>query len=373
MGFGEENYFLVIDCMKIKKAILTGGGRATRLRPVTSTMNKHLIPLANKPMIFHAIEKAVNAGVEEIFINTNPGETELQKYIGDGGHWGIKITFFEQEGGPQGVAHVVKQAEKFIGNDPFLFYLSDNVILGSLNSFVDEFTSGGYDCMLALSQVDDARSFGVPVFDEKDKLIDVLEKPANPPNNFAVAGIYLYGPGVFFKAYSHIQKSDRGEYEISSIHSDLLKNKLRVGYKEITGWWKDTGKPEDLITASQLLLEEIPAENFKVEGKVEDGAILSGKVCIGVGTTINKNVKIYGPVLIGENCTLEDCVISPNTTIGAGSTIKNAEIGDSIILNKCNISADIKLFGSIVGSGVNVVKGIDKQKMILGENTLVEL
>jgi len=359
--------------MKIKKAILTGGGRATRLRPITSTINKHLIPLANKPMIFHAIEKAISAGVEEIFINTNPGETELQQHIGDGAHWGVKITFFEQEGGPQGVAHVVKQAEKFIGNDPFLFYLSDNVILGSLEGFVDEFNKGGYDCMLALSQVPDARSFGVPVYNEQEKLIDVVEKPSNPPNNFAVTGIYLYGPKVFFKAFKNITKSARGEYEITSIHSYLLKNNFKVGTKEITGWWKDTGRPEDLIAASSLLLEEIPAENFKIDGKVEDGASVSGKVRIGSGTTVNKNVKITGPALIGENCTLEDCVISPNTTIGAGSIIKNAEIGDSIILNKCNINANVKLFGSIIGSGVSVVKGIDKQKMILGENTLVEL
>ncbi|MBP6859490.1 MAG: glucose-1-phosphate thymidylyltransferase [Candidatus Magasanikbacteria bacterium] len=360
--------------MKIKKAILTGGGRATRLRPVTSTMNKHLIPLANKPMIFHAIEKVVAAGVTDIFINTNPGDTELQKYIGDGGHWGVNITFFEQEGGPQGIAHVVKQAEKFIGNDPFLFYLSDNVILGSLDTFIDEFSHGNYDCMLALSKVPDPERFGVPVLDDQGKLIDVVEKPKVPPNDFAVTGIYLYGPKVFFNAFDNIAKSDRGEYEISSIHSDFLKNKLRVGYKEITGWWKDTGKPEDLILASELLLKEIIPENFKVEGIVEPGAYIEGKVRIGIGTTVNKNVKITGPVLIAENCTLEDCVIYPNTTIGAGSTIKNAQISDSIILNKCHISANVKIAGSIIGSGVTVMQSkSSEQKMILGENTLLEL
>ena len=360
--------------MKIKKAILTGGGRATRLRPVTSTMNKHLIPLANKPMIFHAIEKAVEAGIEEIFINTNPGETELQKYIGDGGHWGINITFYEQEGGPQGIAHVVKQAEKFIGNDPFLFYLSDNVVLGSLDAFIGGFSSGNYDCMLALSKVLDPERFGVPVLDASGKLIDVVEKPKNPPNNFAVTGIYLYGPKVFFKAFDHIQKSDRGEYEISSIHSDFLKNNLKVGYKEITGWWKDTGKPEDLISASRLLLEEIKPEDFKIEGNVEIGAQVNGKVRIGIGTTVNKQVKIIGPVIIGENCTFEDCIIYPNTTIGAGSIIREAEIKDSIILTKCNISGDVKLANSIIGAGVTVTKRSSaQQKMILGENTWVEV
>lgn len=361
--------------MKIKKAILTGGGRATRLRPITSTINKHLIPLANKPMIFHAIEKAISAGVEEIFINTNPGETELQQYIGDGGHWGIKITFFEQQGGPQGVAHVVKQAEKFIGNDPFLFYLSDNVILGSLEGFVDEFNKGGYDCMLALSQVPDASSFGVPIFDEQDILVDVIEKPTNPPHNLAVTGIYLYGPKVFFKAFENIAKSARGEYEISGINSYLLKNNYKVGTKEITGWWKDTGKPDDLIAASHLLLEEMPIESFKNEAaKVEDGAKITGKVKLGIGSTVNKNVTISGPVIIGENCTLEDCVIKPNTTIGAGSTIKKAEIGNSILFNKCKIESALKIDGSILGQGVTVVdKTGEAQKMILGDNSLVEI
>lgn len=237
--------------MKIRKAILTGGGRATRLQPITTTINKHLLPLANKPMIFHAIDKAVEAGIKEIFINVNPGDTDLQKYIGDGGHWGIKIHFFEQTGGPQGIAHVVNEAKQFIGNDPFMFYLSDNILLGKLSELFDEFEQGNYHCMLALSEVADPERFGVPVFNEAKELIDVLEKPSQAPNNFAVTGIYLYGPDVFFHAFDNIEKSARGEYEISDIHSYFLKQGLRVGYKEITGWWKDTGKSEDLLLANK--------------------------------------------------------------------------------------------------------------------------
>lgn len=359
---------------KIRKAILTGGGRATRLRPITHTLNKHLLPLANKPMIFYAIEKAVEAGVEEIFINTNPGEDQIPKYVGDGGHWGIRIKFFEQEGGPQGIAHVVKCAQDFIGDDPFMFYLSDNIILGSLKPLIEQFQNENADCMLAFSKVPDPERFGVPVFDDAGKLVDMIEKPTNPPNNFAQTGIYLYGPKVFFQAFSQIAKSPRGEYEISSIHSHFLKNKFKVSHKEITGWWKDTGKPEDLIFANQLLLEEMPAEKFTREGKIEDGAIISGNVKIGAGTTINKNVKIIGPVLIGENCTLEDCVINPNTTIGAGGIIKKAELSDSIILNKCVIDCDLKISGSILGSSVVIAKkGNNFHRVILGENTLIEI
>ncbi len=346
--------------MQIKKAILTGGGRATRLRPITSTMNKHLIPLANKPMIFHAIQKVVEAGIEEIFINTNPGEDDLPKIIGDGGHWGVKIKFFEQTGGPQGIAHVVKEAEKFIGDDPFIFYLSDNVILGSLKNMLDEFADGRYDGMLALSEVPNAKFFGVPYFDVGGKLVDVVEKPDNPPNNFAVTGIYLYGSGVFFKAFDNIIKSARGEYEISSIHSYLLKNNYKVGHKVITGWWKDTGQPDDLIVANRLLMDEITGGQSK----------------IGASTTVGENVKIVDPIIIGENCTLENCTIGPHVTIGSGCVIKGgAQIENSIILNNCNIEISEKIVNSIIGEKVRIIKKHPENhhRLILGDQTIVEM
>jgi glucose-1-phosphate thymidylyltransferase len=284
--------------MKITKAILTGGGRATRLWPITTTVNKHLLPLANKPMIFHAIEKVVEAGITDIFINTNPGDTELAKAIGDGSRWGINITFFEQTGGPQGIAHVVNEAQKFIGDDPFMFYLSDNILLGTIKDMVSEFESGTYDCMLALSTVKDPERFGVPIFDDVGQLVDVWEKPKNPPNNFAVTGIYLYGPKIFFDCFKTLKKSDRGEYEISDIHSQFLKGGKHVGYREITGYWKDTGKSDDLLLANQLLMDDMHDAAFANHGTVVSGAVVSGRVGIGVGTTIGENVQIVGPVVI---------------------------------------------------------------------------
>src|SRR3989338_8979035 len=364
--------------MHIKKAILTGGGRATRLHPITTTINKHLLPLANKPMIFHAIEKAVDAGVKEIFINTNPGETDLQRYIGDGGHWGFDITFYEQTGGPQGLAHVVKEAEKFIGNDPFLFYLSDNILLGSVTEFVDEFSRGGYDCMLALSKVEDPERFGVPVFhDDGQTLLDVLEKPSNPQNNFAVTGIYLYGPKVFFDSYANIEKSARGEYEISSIHSYLLKNGHRVGYKEITGWWKDTGKAEDLVVANQLLLDQMTGEEFPNHGMIDPSADIRGKARIGVGTRIGKNVTIVGPVIVAENCVLENCAIGPYVTVGQGTEIRSARIQNRIVLDNALIDCDIDITDSLLGKQVNIVhRQTEREKgrrMIIGDKTVIEM
>jgi glucose-1-phosphate thymidylyltransferase len=363
--------------MKIRKAILTGGGRATRLRPITSTINKHLLPLANKPMIFHAIDKVVEAGVKEIFININPGETELQKYVGDGGHWGIKIRFFEQTGGPQGIAHVVHEARNFIGDEPFMFYLSDNILLGKLTEMVDEFKRGEYDCMLALSEVADPQRFGVPYFNEKGELVDVVEKPSSPANNFAVTGIYLYGPKVFFQAFGEIERSPRGEYEISDIHSRFLRQGKKVGCKQITGWWKDTGKPEDLLVANKLLLEQISANGFSINGQVDKGAVVEGKVRIGHGTLVKSGTRINGPVMIGENCLLENCVIGPNVTIGAGAELRGVKIDNSILLNGIRIDYPLFISGSIIGNHVNIVKknqaGDGVKRLILGDNTLLEL
>ena len=359
--------------MKITKAVLTGGGRATRLRPITTTINKHLITLANKPMIFHAIEKIVEVGIKEVFINVNPGENQLQTIVGNGDRWNIKIQYFEQEGGPQGIAHVVNCAKEFIGDDPFMFFLSDNIIIGSLAPFFDEFSQGNYGCMLAFSKVSDPERFGVPVFNSNNELIDVLEKPNNPPNNFAVTGIYLYGPKIFFEAFQNIQKSPRGEFEISDIHSYFLKNNKKVGWKEITGWWKDTGKPEDLILANSLLLSEMRDSEYS--GIENHNCKFNGKVKVEKNVNIGKKVKIIGPVIIGENCELNNCTIGPNVTVGSNSKIARAKISDSLIFSNCEIDAEVVIKNSIIGDKAKVVKNKTKKthRLIIGDQTLIEL
>lgn len=363
--------------MNIKKAILTGGGRATRLWPITTTVNKHLLPLANKPMIFHAIEKVVQAGIEEIFINTNPGDTELPKQVGDGSRWGVKITFFEQTGGPQGIAHVVNEAHQFIGDEPFMFYLSDNILLGSIRGMVEEFESGNYDCMLALSTVKDPERFGVPIFDDAGRLVDVWEKPKNPPNNFAVTGIYLYNSQIFFDAFRTLKKSDRGEYEISDIHSQFLKSGKRVGYREITGYWKDTGKPDDLLIANQLLMDDLGDDVFRIEGTLAPGAEVVGRVSVGPGTTIGPKTKLIGPVVIGENCIIDSAAIGPYTSIGAASEIRGAGVKDTIALDHVKLVGGMNITHSLIGKNATIVKlsptpVAGEQQMILGDKSMIE-
>lgn len=355
--------------MKITKAILTGGGRATRLRPITTTINKHLIPLGGEPMIFNAIKKAVEAGIKEIFINTNPGETELQRVVGDGSHWGIKIKYFEQTGGPQGIAHVVKCAEQFIGDDPFMFYLSDNIIWGSLIPAFEKFDRDSCDCLLSLAKVNDPERFGVPVFDG-EKLVDVLEKPQNPPNDFAITGIYLYGPKVFFEAFDKISKSPRGEYEISSIHSYFLKNNFKVEWQEVTGWWKDTGKPEDLILANNFLLEQTPPEDYIVQSS---GAKISGPVAIGKRVKIGEGVDIIGPVVIGDKCLLSNCTIGPFVTVGAGTVVEGSSVKNSIIFAGCTIKTNQKITDSLIGQGAKIISANHQfRRLIVGDFTLIE-
>jgi len=360
----------------ITKAILTGGGHATRLRPITTTINKHLIPLANKPMIFHAIDKVIEIGVREIAINVNPGENKLQKIVGDGGHWGVKIKYFEQTGGPQGIAHIVSLARDFLGDEPFIFYLSDNITLGSIKSLAEKFAKENLNCLLTFSKVDDPERFGVGEFDADGKLTRILEKPVNPPSNLAQTGIYFYDSN-FFNAFKHIEKSARGEYEISDINTWLIQNGYKVGWSEITGWWKDTGKPNDLLIANHLLLDELQANHFTNGAAVEKGARIEGNVKIGNGTKIGPKVLIRGPVIIGENCVLDDCYIGPYTTIGAGTEIYCAEVEHSIIFENVDINCKIRVVDSVIGKKATIVDGHEAppkgHKMILGDNTFIEI
>lgn len=356
------------------KALITAGGRATRLRPITWTINKHLIPLANKPMIFYAIEKVAEAGVKEVGIIVNEGESELQKHVGDGSRWGVSVTYIEQKGGPKGIAHAVNEAKPFLGDEPFIFYLGDNIILGSITKFVEKFKEEKLNCLLALSKVKDPRRFGVPVM-EGDRIVRVDEKPSEPKSDFAVTGIYVYDAN-FFEAYKHIEPSARGEYEISDIHSWLIANGRDVGYKEITGWWKDTGKAEDLLEGNQLLLGEMPPREHE-DVEIHDDAVIQGKVVIGKGTKIGPKTLIRGPVAIGEGCRIEASYIGPYTSIGNGAEVYNTEIEHSVVFDDADINCSKRVVDSLIGKNATITAAHETypsgHKLVVGDNSIVEL
>lgn len=356
------------------KALITAGGHATRLRPITWTINKHLIPIANKPMIFNALEKIAEAGIKEVAININIGDKELPQAIGDGSRWGIKITYIEQKGGALGLAHIIKNAEEWIGKDELLFYLGDNIILGSIKQFVEKFKQGGYSCLLALSRVKDPQRFGVPVI-EGGKIVRVEEKPSQPKSDFAVTGIYVYDNHIV-EAVSSIKPSPRGEYEISDAHTWLIEHGYNVGYEEITGWWKDTGKPEDLLEANHLLLNEM-REEFVIESEIKNDVTVQGKVKIGKNCEISGRVLIRGPVIIGDNCSIKNSCIGPYTCIGNEVEIYNAEIEHSIIFDFADINCTNRIVDSIIGKNANITSAHETlpqgHKLIIGDNTVVEL
>lgn len=352
------------------KALITSGGRGTRLRPITHTQNKHLIPIANKPILHYAIEAVVEAGITEIGILVNADSDEVPKAIGNGDKWGVNITHIPQEA-PLGLAHVVKISESFIGSDPFVFYLGDNMVVGGIKRFVDAFRENGSNCHLTLSEVKDPSRFGVPELDG-DRIIGIEEKPANPKSNFAVAGIYVYDSTIF-EAVNNISPSARGELEISDAHQYLLDKGYKISYSEITGWWKDTGKPYDLLEANRLILENLPA---RIEGDVDEDSLLAGKVIIEEGAKVI-NSHIRGPVIIGKNCHIENSYVGPFTSVYHNTKIKNSELEFSLLMDNCRIiDVGVRIEGSILGSDVDVTLAKPKprtHRLILGAQSYVEI
>lgn len=352
------------------KALITSGGKGTRLRPLTHTQNKHLIPIANKPILHYAIETVAEAGITEIGIVTNADSTEVQDAIGDGGRWGVHITYIPQEA-PLGLAHVVKISEEFIGREPFIFYLGDNMVVGGVRRFVQEFERDHVNCFLTLSRVKDPERFGVPEIKD-NRIVSIEEKPKVPKSEFAIAGIYIYDHHIF-EAVNSIKPSQRGELEISDAHQYLIDHGYRIGFSEITGWWKDTGKPIDLLEANRLVLEHLQP---RVEGEVDKASYTTGNVIIEKNARI-KNSHIRGPVIIGQNSVIENSYIGPFTSIYNNCYIRNSEIEFSIILNDCQIlDIGVRIESSLLGSDVHLTKSSPKpaaHRFIIGDQSRVEL
>ncbi len=359
------------------KALIAAGGHATRLRPITWTRNKHLIPLANQPMLLFPIKKIIDAGIKDILINVNPGEIQLMSdVLGDGSEYGAKITYVEQRGGAKGLAHVVANAEEYLRGERFLFFLGDNIILGSIKRFVDRFEKEQLDCMIALSRVKDPHRFGVPEFHPDGTLMRTLEKPKNPPSPFAVTGIYLFDQ-KFFDAYKTIQPSPRGEYEITDIITWYIQNG-KTGHEEITGWWKDTGTPDALIEGNALLMDDLAREHFVVQSQIHEDTQLQGLVSIGKNTKISPDTLIRGPVVIGDNCEITSSYIGPYTAIGNNIKINQTEVEHSIIFDGATIDTTRRIVNSLIGLGATLVdhkRSHPKSghRLIIGDNSFVEL
>ena len=351
------------------KALITAGGHGTRLRPITHTQNKHLIPIANKLMLDYAIEYVREANIIDVGIIINANDDSIKSEFGDGSSRNVKITYIPQDA-PLGLAHVVKISEKFIGDDSFIFYLGDNILVGGVSKFVSEFENAGSNCHLALSKVPDPNRFGVAEI-KNNQIVSIEEKPNNPKSNFAVTGIYLYDSNIF-NAVNSIKPSERGELEISDAHQYLLEKGFHISYSEITGWWKDTGKPSDLLEANRLVLDNIDDSR---NSKLINTQVV-GKISIGKNVRIS-NSKLDGPIIINDDSIIENAHITPHTAIGKRCEIINSKVGFSIIMSESKIrNVKDKITNSLLGTDVRIIGNHRDQsahRFILGDQSRVEI
>ncbi|MCL5785015.1 MAG: glucose-1-phosphate thymidylyltransferase [Patescibacteria group bacterium] len=318
------------------KAIIPTGGRGTRMRPLTFSSNKHFIPVANKPLIFYPIETIASLGIKEFGITYNPGGLEeAQNILGDGNRWGLKFTYVLQEK-PAGLANIVEVCEEYLHGDSFVFHLGDNIFVDGLQEAMDHFEKKKPNGLVTMMHHKENKRMGVPYFDKGGKMTKYVEKPENPPHDFAVPGIYFADNNFFkcFKGKDRIQPSARGEYEIPVAFQWMIDHGFNVEVIEYQGKWLDPGKFDDWIEANRYLLDT--KTQTKLESDLDEDVILEGRVWVGKNCQI-QNSNIRGPVAIGDNVTIEDSYIGPFTSIGDGCEIKQSHVENSVLMSKVKV------------------------------------
>ncbi|UZQ53868.1 glucose-1-phosphate thymidylyltransferase [Trichothermofontia sichuanensis B231] len=355
------------------RALILSGGKGTRLRPLTHTGAKQLVPVANKPILWYGIERIVAAGVTDIGIIISPetGE-EVRSKTGNGDRFGARITYILQEQ-PLGLAHAVKTAQPFLGDEPFIMYLGDNLIENQLQGFLTTFQSEHLDALILLRPVPNPTAFGVAKLDEQGRVLELVEKPQHPPSNLALVGIYLFTP-MIHRAIAQIQPSARGELEIT----DAIQQLIRLGHPvkacQLEGWWLDTGKKDDLLEANRLILDSDLTTN--IQGEIDGQSQVIGRVQIGVGSKL-VNCTVRGPVKIGENCYLENCFIGPYSSIADGVTLQEVDLEHSVILDRASIAGiHQRLVDSVIGQRARLTAAPRRPKasrFLIGDDCQIEL
>ncbi len=352
----------------VLKAVVLHGGRGTRLRPLTHTGPKQLIPIANKPISQFVLEDLRNSGVKEVAIILGDIFPErVKEYYGNGAQFELRISYIYQKE-PRGIAHAISLAKDFVGNDKFVAYLGDNILKGGILRFTNKFISNDYDSMILLTKVKNPSKFGVAQFDKNNNLIRLVEKPKIPPSDYVLTGIYFLTP-LIFDIISKLKPSRRGELEITDALQKIISKGLNIGFDFVEGWWKDTGTPDDILDVNRLILDE---QNTFVKGKIEDMSSTQGRISVDEDSIIRKGSLVRGPCIIGKNTEVKSGVyVGPYTSIGNQVKVLRGEIENSIIMDRCIIDAEVRIIDSIIGPRsqlVSVKKGRPKgSRFILGE------
>ena len=350
------------------KGLVLSGGKGSRLRPLTYTRAKQLVPVANKPVLFYGIEALVAAGVRDIGIVVGDTHEEIRAAVGDGSHWNASVTYIEQDA-PRGLAHAVLISEEFLGDEPFVMYLGDNLLNKGITPFVEEFVASGPAAQILLTRVPDPQMFGVAELSD-GQVVRLVEKPKEPKSDLALVGVYMFGPEVF-ESVKRITPSFRNELEITDAIQDLIDRGLTVRPHLVEGWWKDTGKLDDMLEANRLILETMER---RIEGSVDTKSRVEGKVAIEAGAEIIGAV-IRGPAIIGANARIEHAYVGPFTSIMNDVEIRESELEHSIVLEG-SVLSDLasRVIDSLIGRNVRIIRQPVKPsayRFMLGDNSEV--
>jgi glucose-1-phosphate thymidylyltransferase len=356
------------------KGLILAGGTGSRLRPITHTGPKQLVPVANKPVIQYAVEDLRGAGVTDIgVVLGEKGRDDIQAFLGDGSKFDVDITYIVQ-GEPLGLAHAAGCAREFVGDDDFVMYLGDNILKQGIEQFVQSFRAGDYAAGIALQHVDNPEQFGIATVDEDGTVLELVEKPDDSKSDLALIGIYVFSPAVF-DAIERLEPSWRGELEITDAIQHLLDAGEAIDSHVVEGWWKDTGKPEDILDANRLALEESPGSR---NGTIGDDADVRGHIDLHEDAHIEPGAVVHGPVSIGARTTIEEgTYVGPYTSIGPNCTIANAHVESSVLIGDCELTADGRFVDSLIGRGATIGSAEDLlpagQRLVVGENSSLKL
>jgi glucose-1-phosphate thymidylyltransferase len=352
------------------KALVLSGGSGSRLRPITHTSAKQLVPVANKPVLFYGLEAISDAGITDVGIVVGETEPAIRDAVGDGAAFGLNVAYLRQDS-PRGLAHAVLIARDFLGDDDFVMYLGDNFIVGGIAGLVDEFRSGRPDAQIMLTSVPDPRQFGVAELDTAGEIIGLEEKPREPKSDLALVGVYIFTAAVH-EAVAQLQPSWRGELEITEAIQWLIDHGRKVRSTTITGYWKDTGNVEDMLEVNRMVLEGLEPV---CAGAVDAETELIGRVAIGSGAQIS-GCRIVGPVVIGAGTRVSGSYIGPFTSVERDCVIADSEIEYSIVLRGASIKGVRRIEASLIGHEVEVTPAprVPKaHRLVLGDHSKVQI
>jgi glucose-1-phosphate thymidylyltransferase len=352
------------------KALVLAGGKGTRLRPLTHTSAKQLVPVANKPVLYYGLEALRDAGISTVGIVVGDTGSEVRAAVGDGARFGLDVTYIPQEA-PLGLAHCVLIARDFLGDDPFVMYLGDNFLVGGITGLVDAFREGDCDARILLTRVAEPQYYGVAELGPEGEIRGLQEKPECPRSDFAIVGVYTFSPAIH-EAVRAIEPSVRGELEITDAIQWLIDRGFRVDSHLVSGYWKDTGRLRDILECNRIVLEQIEPD---IAGTVDGLSEITGRIVLEPGAVVENSV-LRGPIVVGADAKIISSYIGPFTSIGRGCVVQNAEIEYSIILDNSSVDGVSRIAHSLIGRNVEVSRAAgvsNTHELMVGDHSKIQV